>query len=111
MEEELLKKWDIHRIIQEAVKSSHYEPSSETKSRLKLLEDNQKKFMEKLDNFETKLDEIKELVLKMPKQIFDEGDSRYASKSYEQILKWIGGIIGSGILGYLGYLIVKLIEL
>ena len=48
MEEELLKKWDIHRIIQEAVKSSHYEPSSETKSRLKLLEDNQKKFMEKM---------------------------------------------------------------
>ena len=61
------------------------------------------------DNKEQHL-EIKELVMAMDEKITKALDKK-AGKWVESIIIWFGSIIGVGLIGYLGALIVKLINL
>ena len=75
--------------------------------RIATLEANHKNIMEKVEEILGRFDKLEEkidsaLEKKADKVVVD----RMLSVAY-----WAGGIIGSGLLGYLGYLIVKLIEL
>ena len=89
--EEFDEKWDSR--YKERVENSHTSPSPETKARLKALEDNQKLFMEKMNNLEEKIDDIRVKLTSLPKEIFDEADKRYASKLVERgFYAFIGAI-------------------
>ena len=50
-EEELLEKWQIHKVVQEAISKAHNEPSPETKKRLENIE----KTLEKIVNLLNKI--------------------------------------------------------
>lgn len=95
------KKWDIHKVVQEAIKSSHNEPSPETKERLVALEINLNNMMEKLeqsiqDNKEAHsaiMDSIKSFEEKL-----DIAIGKKADKWVEKVLIWAGMTIGAGVL-------------
>lgn len=75
--------------------------------RIATLEANHKNIMEKVEEILGRFDKLEEkidsaLEKKADKVVVD----RILSVAY-----WVGGIIGTGLLSYLGYLIVKLIEL
>jgi len=97
MEEELLKKWDIHRVIQETIKTAHIQSAPETLARLKLLEDNQKRFMEKIESLEDKVDKLAVSIASLPDDIFKRADERYASKTAERAIYALVGALCLGI--------------
>ena len=112
--EELDKKWDIHKIISEAVQSSHLQSAPETRERLLALELSQKNFMDKFEEFkednqeghQSIIDAVNKLELKL-----DGALDKKANRWVEKLIIWIGIIIGTGLIGYFGNLLLKLIEL
>lgn len=108
MEEETRKlneKWEMHSVIQQAIKTAHQEPSPETRRRLQTLEDNQNKFMDKLDNLGSKIENLSIDIAKMPEIILEKADARYASKTSEKV---VYGMVGAIVLGVL-YAILELV--
>ena len=106
-EQELNDKWSIHKIIQEAIKTSHNEPSPETRERLKALEVSQQNFMQ--ENKEQH-QMIMEAVSKLDSKL-DKALETKAGKWVETFIVSAGAIIGTGLIGYLGTLLVKLISI
>ena len=104
-ESEINEKWTHRKIIEETIKSMgiHNEPSPETIGRLSTLEANYKNMDEKIDNILSKFDKLEGKI--------DCALEKKAGKWVEGVIKWVGICIGAGILGYLGTLIVKVIEL
>jgi ABC-type Zn2+ transport system substrate-binding protein/surface adhesin len=117
MEQELKRTKELNdkyeKIFEEKYqgKNTHTSPAPETLARLKLLEDNQTKFMDKLDTLEEKIDQTLLKLEGLPKRIFDEADQKYASKDYEKALRWTAIFIGGGVLGYIGSTLIKVIEM
>lgn len=109
MEEELLKKWDVHQIIQEAIRTAHTTPSPETINRLKTLEDTQTIFMDKLDNLKEDIQEISISIAELPEKIFDKADHRYASKEIEEAVRNIQNKNNERIYQWLYYFVTALV--
>ena len=128
-EQELNKKWDFKKIIEEVAKTSHYNPSPETRERLTALEVSQKLLMEEnskehqaiiqsneksqlaimesLSNFHVSNKEAMDAMN-------DKLDKALESKAgvwVEKVIIWTTIAIATGILGYFGTLIIKVIEL
>lgn len=93
MEEDLNKKWNIHNLIQEAVKNTHTSSAPETIARLKLLEKAQERFMDKLEGMEKKLDKLAIDIALLPEKIFEKADKKYASKIIERAVYAIIGAV------------------
>lgn len=113
-ESQLNKKWNMHKVIQEAVLTAHLEPSPETKERLAILETNQKNMMDKLIESIKDNKESHEGIINMIVGIeakLDKALEGKANKWVERVLTWLGISIGGGLISYLGYLLIKLIEL
>ncbi|MCK9371291.1 hypothetical protein M0R04_15365 [Candidatus Dojkabacteria bacterium] len=72
-------------------------------TRIAVLEANHKNLMDKLDDILDRFDKFEEKL--------DTALEKKAGKWVEGVIKWIGIIIGSGILGYIGGQLIKLIEL
>lgn len=90
-EEQLDKKWEIHKVVQEAVTTAHYQPSPETKAELNNIKkeiasdkEAHKLIMDKLDKFGEKLEEVSITIAKLPEKILEKTDSKYASKNLEE---------------------------
>ena len=99
-ESDLEKKWNIHRVVQEAVEKSHTSPSPQTLLELGNLKKDMASnneahitIMEKLDNFGEKLEEMRVQLAELPEKIFEKGDERYASKNVEKVLYGLIGVI------------------
>jgi len=117
-EVEINKKWDIHNIIQEAIRTSHSEPAPETRERLAALETSQKLFMEenKKEHGDLKksMEDFHTMMFSNMKDLNDKLDKALDKKAgiwVEKVLIWLGVGIGGGLLAYLGNLIIKLINL
>jgi hypothetical protein len=118
-EEKLNEKWSIHDVVQQAIKSSHSEPSPETRERLATLETNQKNFMDKLDGYQevnekahgaimeslqefhkTTNASLEKLDIKLDNAINTKAEktdlARVESKA-DSLLIWKAGIVGMGI--------------
>ena len=71
-------------------------------TRIALLESNHETLMEKIESILIRFDKFEEKL--------DIALEKKAGKWVEGVIKWFGITIGTGILGYLGLLIVKAIE-
>jgi len=126
-EEKLNKKWTDRKLIEETIKSMnlHNEPAEETKLRLQALELNQKNIMEKLEEHQktnekshetimasmkefhlTTNQSLKDMTEKLDKALEKKADKEVVNKII-LILFWLGGLIGAGLLTYIGSLIIK----
>ena len=108
-DEEFNEKWDTRKIAEETFKSmySHSEPSPETRERLVYLETNQTNLMEKLEGVEKKVDDgFKEI-----KDLLKEAMAQKANKWVEKVFIWFLITIATGLLAYLGTLLLKLIAI
>ena len=78
-----------------------------------LLKQSQQNTMIKLNEFKeteaTHHIELKELIAEMRAEIKETLDNK-AGKWVEGVIKWVGIVIGSGIIGYVGSLLIKVIE-
>lgn len=103
--EELNEKWDIHKVVDAAVRGAlHYEESSKQSAiAIATLTANQENIMEKLEELVKRFDSFEEKL--------DKALEKKANVWVEKFMVWAGIIIGAGILGYLGSLIIKVIEL
>ena len=111
-EQEFNNKWNIHKTVQEAVKSAHLEPSPETKERLVALEVNQKNIMDKLEEMNISNKEAHNGIVEMIVKIEDKLDKaleKKANKWVEVLVIWVGRSIGVGLLAVIGGLIIKAI--
>lgn len=113
-EEEFNKKWETHKIVQEAVEKAHSNPAPETRERLARLEINNQNMMDLLqDNKEEhkeikeSIEDIKSIVLELPEKMFEKADKRYASKPVEKIIYGMVGIFLTGIAVAIWEFIVK----
>ena len=70
--------------------------------RIAVLETNQNNIMEKLDSIVARFDKFEEKL--------DKALEKKADKWVEKVLTWLGLVVGSGILAYLGSIIIKAIE-
>ncbi len=98
-----------------------HEPAPETRERLAILETSQKLFMEEnrkeheemktsmTDFHSAMLDSMKEMNTKLDSALEKKADKIVVDRILS-LLFWFGGIVGAGILGYLGTLIVRVIE-
>ncbi len=112
--EELDKKWDIHKIISEAVQSSHLQSAPETRERLLALELSQKNFMDKLEEFQKDNKEGHQSILDALNKFEERMDKTLETKAgvwVEKVIVWCGITVSLGLVGYFGSLIVKLIEM
>lgn len=92
-EQEFNKKWNLHKVVQEAVEKSHFSPSPQTLLEICALKEANKNIMEKLDSFAEKLESIKIQLAELPEKIFEKGDERYASKTSERVIYGMVGIV------------------
>lgn len=99
-EKEFNKKWNLHKVVQEAVEKSHYSPSPQTLLELTNIKKDMasnnevhKIIMEKLDNFGEKLEAMRIQIAELPEKIFEKGDERYASKTSERVIYGMVGIV------------------
>lgn len=100
-------KWSIRNIIEETLKSSHTQPSPETIKRLTVLETRQEDFMiQNKEEHNAILDAVNKLDAKIDKAL-----EKKAGIWVEKVVIWFGVSIGGGLLAYLGYLLIKIIEL
>jgi len=74
----------------------------EEKERIAILETNHKNIMEKIEEILEKVDNLEKKL--------DCALDKKANIWVEKVLIWLGIIIGTGILGYIGSLIIKVIE-
>lgn len=114
MEKELNEKWNIHKIVQEAVKSSHSQSAPETRERLLALELTSKNFMDSFEEFKINNEKGHQSIIEAVEKLEHKLESALEEKAniwVETLIKWIGGIIGLGLLGYFGTLIIKLINI
>ena len=123
-EQELNAKWNIHKVVQEAINSSHPEPAPETRERLAKLETNQQNFMDKLEENQianekaherlmssiTEFHAVTNNSLKGMEEKLDRALDKKANIWVEKVLIWLGAVIGVGLIGYLGTLLVRVIE-
>lgn len=98
-EESLNEKWDMSRVIQNAIDSAHNTPAPETRERLKALEITQNNIMEKLDNIVTA---ISNLEAKIDKAL-DKKANVWVETAFTYMLYTTGGIVLSAIL----YLVIN----
>lgn len=87
----------------------HNKPSPETIIRLKVLEDNQVKFMEKLDKMGCILEDIKIKIAELPEKVFEKADERYAEKKVEQGLEELKDKIDNRNYEWLKYVITAIV--
>lgn len=120
-EKEFNKKWKLHKVVQEAVQTSHFEPSSETRERLVFLETNQKNLMDKLEENQILNEKSHEHILQSMKEFHDSTNyaisqitekldkalEKKADKWVQVLIVWLGYTIGTGLLAVLGGLIIK----
>lgn len=125
-EKEFDKKWNP--VYKERIKNSHNESAPETKLKLQALEIHQQTIMDKLlenqvtnekahDNLMNSITEfhttttlaIEKITLKLDSALEKKADKAVVDRMIT-ILFWLGGVIGTGILGYIGLQIVKVIE-
>lgn len=70
--------------------------------------------MEKLSDLQKEIADIRVDIASLPDELLKRFDERYATKESqwaEPLLKWLGIIVGAGILGYFGTIIIKVIEM
>lgn len=113
--EEFNAKWNIHKVVQDAVEKAHSGPSPQTLSELanikRDLAENDKAhnlIMEKLDEFGEKLERIEIKLAELPDKIFERADRRYASKETEDALRrlnWI--VITAVVVALLGLVLIE----
>lgn len=108
-EEELNKKWNLHNVVDEAVRGAlNYDNSSrESAVRIAELQTNQNNIMDKLEEFHIDNKEQHELIIRAIENL----EKKFASKWVEKVFVWFLSILGVGFLTYLGALIIKLIEI
>jgi hypothetical protein len=85
----------------------HTQPAPETRERLKALEVSQQFMVDEISEIKSL---VKGLDDKLNCALEKKADKADVNRIYS-FLYWLGGIIGVGILGYLGSLLVKLINL
>ena len=108
-EEELNEKWKIHDIVDEAVRGAlHYDESSKQSAKdIAVLQTNHKNIMEKMESLEKKVDDgFKEI-----KDLLKEAMAQKANKWVEKVFIWFLITIATGLLAYLGTLLLKLIAI
>ena len=114
MEEELNNKWNIHKVVQEAMRTAHIEPSPQTLLELSNLKKDMasnneahKLIMDKIDKFGEKLEQLSVDIAKLPEAIFEKGDERYATKLSEKVVYGMVGVVVTGVLVALMTLLMK----
>jgi len=100
-ENDLDKKWDISRIVQEAVKTAHYDPAPETRERLTALETRQKMFMEtNTKEHQDIFEAITAIEAKLDKALEGKADKAPVEKllvDVELLKSWYWKMLGIGI--------------
>ena len=92
-------------------------PKISNETQIALLQANHKTLMEEFKNYKIETnknhEEIKSLIIDFKKEVKETLGTKADKKSQwaETFLLWVGGIITTGLIGYLGYLVVKIIEL
>lgn len=67
-----------------------------------------KTIMEKIEKFSDKLDDISITIARLPDDIFERADKRYASKTSEKIIYGMVGVVCTGVVvALLGLVILK----
>ena len=110
MEDSLDKKWDMSRVIQNAIESAHNTPAPETRERLKALEITQQNVMEKLeesikDNKESHvlmMTAIDKLDKKLD-QALEKKANVWVETAFTYMLYTVGGILLTSLI----YLVIK----
>lgn len=119
--EELDKKWNIHKVMKEAIEKAHIEPAPETRERLSCLEISQKNLMDKLNEFQSDNKEAHEQIrkdnsngiaqviqaLNILEAKLDEALDKKAGIWVENVLIATGSAIGLALLTYIGTLIYE----
>lgn len=81
-DEEFNKKWNIHKIVQEAMKTSHSEPAPETRERLAILDTNQKFMVQEIT-------EIKKLVEGLDTKLNTVIENKADKKEVDELYKTV----------------------
>jgi hypothetical protein len=126
-EEDLNKKWEIHKVVDEAVRGAlNYDESSKQSAiDIATLRTNQINIVETLKTNQESNEKAHDAIMKSlidfhvsnkesMKEMSDKLDKaldKKADKWIEKVFIWLGIGIGGGLLAYLGNLIIKLIKL
>lgn len=126
-EQELNEKWDIHKVVDEAVRGAlNYGESSRASAiAIAQLETNYINMDKKLDDNQILNEKAHEAIMTSMKEFhlstnsslkemndkLDKALEKKADVWVERFMIWAGIIIGGGILGYVGSLLIKVIEL
>ena len=97
-EQTLNKKWDIHKVVTEAIQSAHIEPSPETRERLTSLEVNQQNFMDKLQEFQNDNKEAHNAIMTVVSKLdekLDKALEKKANKWTETAWIWAFSVVGA----------------
>lgn len=94
-------------------KNTHNEPAPETRERLTKLETNHQNLMEKIEENQKLNEDAHKAIMVVVEKIDSKLDSALEKKAgiwVEKVLIWLGIVIGGGVLGYIGMLLIKVIE-
>jgi len=106
-EQEFNTKWNIHKVVQEAIEKSHAFPSPQTLSEICALKEVNKKIMEKIDDFSEKLEAMRIQIAELPEKMFEKADQRYVNKDrFMTVERAVFALIGALCLGVV-YLILN----
>lgn len=103
----LNEKWDLHNLVKTAIETAHTTPSPETKREIELLKANNLKVVEKLDNLEENLNQVKVQIAELPERLAEKFDQRYASKSTEVAVYSFIGLVVTGVVVAILALVLK----
>jgi hypothetical protein len=115
-EQELKKlnaKWDLHKVVQNAVNAAHINPSPETRERLTILETNNKNIMDKMEEFQIQNKESHQQIIEAVNKLESKLDCAIEKKAGKWVEKVIWGVIiflMTGVFGYIGSVIIRTIE-
>lgn len=117
MEEERLKqlndKYEKKWEEEYAGKNMHNKPSPETLKQLEDLKISRAEDKKDIQFMKDEISEIKELVKKLDSKLDCALDKKADKATVDRIISimfWLGGIIGAGLLTYLGSLIIQTIQ-